>query len=57
MKKLIKNIFLDRDENDDLVVIIPPEFLKKFKLKEGSEVDVRVEKGQLYITPVKKNAK
>lgn len=54
MRKLVKDIFLDRDEDDNLVLIIPPSILKKMGLKEGMDVDVSVLDGNLLIEKVKK---
>ena len=54
MGKLIKEAYLDTDEEDNLVVVFTKAGLKKFGLKVGSEVDINIVNGTLVLTPIKK---
>jgi Asp/Glu/hydantoin racemase len=57
MGKLIKEAYLDTDEDDNLVIVFTPAGMKRFNLKPGAMVDVDVIDGVLHITPIKEKAK
>lgn len=57
MLKKCEGGYVEWDDNGDLVVVFPPDLLKKWNLKEGSAVDVLVINGELVIKPIKKKKK
>jgi antitoxin component of MazEF toxin-antitoxin module len=57
MEKSAKDISLEWNKNGDLLVIFDPAALKRLGLKTGSEVDVELRDGKIYLTPIKDKSK